>query len=283
MPVIGKILAPVDFSEPSRFAAVYAAALARDARAELILLHALPSLDSEFSFLPHAEGRLKELSSQRAANVRRKTERFLVGDLEGLTVRRVVAEGDPAEQIVQYAYAQKVSLIVIPTRGYGPVRRFLLGSVASKVLHDADCPVLTGVHMGDPKALASAVPVKHILCAVDLGPQTEHVLEWASGMATTFSARITVVHAVPPLEPQWREPLMATAMQDLTGHVERFAAGADLLVDAGDPQKVVAAAAARLEANLVAIGRGVDNGIIGRLRAHAYAIIRDSPCPVVSV
>jgi len=36
---------------------------------------------------------------------------------------------------------------MMPTHGLGGFRRFLLGSVTAKVLHDADCPVWTGVHL----------------------------------------------------------------------------------------------------------------------------------------
>jgi nucleotide-binding universal stress UspA family protein len=39
----------------------------------------------------------------------------------------------------------------------------------------------------------------------------------------------------------------------------------------------------RLEADLVVIGRGASSGMLGRLRTNAYSIIRQSPCPVVSV
>jgi hypothetical protein len=47
--------------------------------------------------------------------------------------------------------------------------------------------------------------------------------------------------------------------------------------------KVVCAAAERLSAGLLVIGRGSASGGFGRLRTHAYALIRQSPCPVVSV
>jgi hypothetical protein len=64
-----------------------------------------------------------------------------------MEAKRVVLEGDPARQIVDYAHEEKVDLIVMPTHGYGPFRQFILGSITAKVLHDADCPVWTGVHL----------------------------------------------------------------------------------------------------------------------------------------
>jgi nucleotide-binding universal stress UspA family protein len=41
--------------------------------------------------------------------------------------------------------------------------------------------------------------------------------------------------------------------------------------------------AERVGAGLIVIGRGVHTGVLGRLRAHAYEIIRNAPCPVLSV
>jgi K+-sensing histidine kinase KdpD len=50
-----------------------------------------------------------------------------------------VLVGSPADAISRYATEQRAHLIVMGTHGYGPVRRLLLGSVASR----ASCPVLT--------------------------------------------------------------------------------------------------------------------------------------------
>ncbi|MGA8595805.1 MAG: universal stress protein [Bryobacteraceae bacterium] len=48
------------------------------------------------------------------------------------------SRGDPAAAIVKCAQAEQVDLIMMPTHGYGPYRKFLLGSVTAKVLHDSD-------------------------------------------------------------------------------------------------------------------------------------------------
>jgi nucleotide-binding universal stress UspA family protein len=37
------------------------------------------------------------------------------------------------------------------------------------------------------------------------------------------------------------------------------------------------------DADVLVIGRSRDTGVLGRLRTHAYALIRESPCPVISV
>jgi nucleotide-binding universal stress UspA family protein len=54
-------------------------------------------------------------------------------------------------------------------------------------------------------------------------------------------------------------------------------------VEAGDVSKVVAHLAGELKADLLVIGRKSEAGVLGRLEMTAYSIIRQSPCPVVSV
>jgi hypothetical protein len=69
--------------------------------------------------------------------------------------------------------------MVIPTHGYGILRRYLIGAVAAKVLDDVACPVLTGVHV-ETQVLRPSVNLANIVCAVDLGSQSQNTLVWAS-------------------------------------------------------------------------------------------------------
>jgi nucleotide-binding universal stress UspA family protein len=202
----------------------------------------------------------------------------------------VLVEGDPARKIVEYAHAERVNLIALPTHGYGPFRRFILGSVTAKVLHDADCPVLTGVHMERP---ASGEPVRFrtIVCAVDLGPQSKKALCWASQMATEFGAKLAVVHAIPHIESKPGEyfdrelaaELARGGREELEKLTSEVGATAEIHVAGGDAPQVVCRAAQEFHGDLMVIGRGSAAGLFGRLRTNAYAIIRGSPCAVASV
>ena len=62
-----------------------------------------------------------------------------------------------------------------------------------------------------------------------------------------------------------------------------FGAQPEILIEDGDAPRVVCAAAQRIGADVLVIGRGSAAGMFGRLRTNAYAIIRQSPCPVISV
>jgi nucleotide-binding universal stress UspA family protein len=285
-----RILLPIDFSERCLGATRYAEALAAHFDSEIVLAHVLEPLRYSAATLEAGTAATGELMLELRAQAEEQLESYTCAGLEGARLRRVLLEGDPAGRIVSYARDQAVSLIVMPTHGYGPFRRFILGSVTAKVLHDAGCPVLTGVHMEAAPPLES-IAFRSIVCAVDLGPESRKTLCWAVRMAAEFSARLTLVHAVPCIESRPGEyfdrelaaDVANGARQELEKLRDEMHASGEVIVAGGDAPKVVCSAAQRTGADLLVIARGSAAGISGRLRTNAYAIIRGSPCAVVSV
>ncbi len=286
-----RIIAPVDFSERSPGAARYAGRLACHFHSELTLLHVFGSNAYELGAYEFTSPVSGALYTEQRSRAEKLLDNFLPGELRNMNVRRVVLTGDPAGEIVEFAHSERASLIVIPTHGYGPFRRFILGSVAAKILHDADCPVFTGIHIpdappDDPRSF------RRILCAVDFCPQSEKALKWASDFASEFHAQLTVAHITPSLEgrfgeyfdPDWRGCLAQSAREKLQAMLKSVGTHADILVTDGNSiPSAVSSAALQLEADLVVIGRGSSSGLLGRLRTNAYSIIRQAPCPVVSI
>jgi nucleotide-binding universal stress UspA family protein len=286
-----RLLVPVDFSERSAAAARYAKTFGSHFHSQMTLLHVLPPAHYPAVPLMEAGATMRDaLFAARASEVQKELDSFLAEEFPDTDVTRIVLEGDPAPTIVDYAHSEKVDLIAMPTHGYGPFRRFLLGSVAAKVLHDADCPVLTGVHLEEAPP-ADSIHSGEILCAVGLGPQSGGVLAWAARAAGEFDARLTLVHAIPRLEayngeyfdPNWRTLLANIAAEQIEKLQQSVGTRAEVFIEDGDIARVVRCAALRRRAALLVIGRGSAEGIIGRLRTHSYAILRESPCPVVSV
>lgn len=282
-----KILLPVDFSERTPGAARYARTLALHFHSEVTALHALTPPRYDFGAMELGGPVLQDLYANRAAQVERDLAAFLGAALAGVNARWRVIEGDPAHVIVDFAHDEKASLIVLPTHGYGPFRRFILGSTTAKVLHDADCPVWTGVHMEEAPA-PEAMHFRQVLCAIDLGAQSCRALEWAAYFGAEFGSRLTVLHVTSAggggeAREDWRPRLESEIRQEIQTLQERLAIQADVQVEAGDAPHVICAAARRMAADLLVIGRGSAAGVFGRLRTNAYAIIRQSPCPVVSV
>ena len=285
---LSKILLPVDFSERSAGAARYAIPLAAHFHSELILLHVLTPPQLEFGALDISGSMLAELYRTRSEQAVRELDAFLAPELEGIAVRRLILEGDPSVKIVEQAHELSAGLILMPTHGYGPFRRFILGSNTAKVLHDADCPVWTCVHLEESQSGGSHPP-REILCAVDLGAQSSQTLCWAALLARDLGAHLSLVHvtaspgSTDASAAEWHQNLRSTAELELRRLREFVNADADLLVESGEAPHAICSAAARIPADLLVIGRGSAAGVFGRLRTNAYAIIRQSPCPVVSV
>ncbi len=285
-----KVILPVDFSARSAGAARYARAIAAHCDCSVTLLHVLAPPHYEFSALEVGGAVLNELFAARAAQARKDLDAFLAEELAGLRIERILLEGDPARKIVEYAHQERNRLIVMPTHGYGPFRRFILGSVTAKVLHDADCPILTGVHL-EQAPPPEEIAFRTVLLALDLGPQSKVAIEWAARFAGAFNARLLVTYVIPCLEAQpgeyfhqeWRTHMEQQSRNRIEELLGECGASGEICLESGDPPQAICGLAARTKSDLLVIGRGSAAGIFGRLRTHAYSIIRQSPCPVVSV
>ena len=288
---LAKILLPTDFSPLSKTAAQEAGMLARRLHSEVTLLHVNNGVSPAHSTA--LEARVGSSSSsapvdQRTAAARAELNAFTIKELEGIPVKRLICSGDPAKVIIEYAHTEHIDLIFIPTRGRSLFRQFLLGSVTAKVLHDAECAVWTGAHL-EQQAVLDPTAVRHVICAVDFGPQSAKALHWAADFAGEFGAQLTVVHAVfPTVLPerymfQWHEEAYTEARDRLHALLTQAGVCADTLVVRGDTPKALCAAVQQKEGALLVIGRRPVPGKKGRLGSDAYGIICHSPCPVVSI
>jgi nucleotide-binding universal stress UspA family protein len=292
MPKLSRILVPVEFSPRCRGAVQYAEALSCHFHCEIVLLHVvIPPLANFSSFeamaYTCADDLSREIAQQRTADL----EAFSCTAPADAKVRRVVLEGDPTRSIVEFASSEHCDLIVMPTHGYGPFRRFLLGSVTAKVLHDAICPVWTGPHM-ERAPNYSSVHFHNVVCAIDLGLHSRAVLRWAAEFARECGARLSIVHAIPSsatrlggfyFDPDWRTQLTRTAVEHIGFLRREMEIEASVAIEAGEPPLVVTTAAEATSADLLAIGRGSTPRAHGHLPTNAYAIVRQSTCPVVTI
>ena len=206
-------------------------------------------------------------------------------------MRRLVYEGDPESQIAAFAQGERVELVVMPTHGYGVLRRYLIGSVTAKVLHDVNCPVLTGVHM-EYEARSAHVRFSNMVCALDLNSRSRETLAWASKLATDFAAKLHVVHVVPSPSPGLYAAFSSSLQQEIEERaredirklqIELAADSVSICIQEGDVARQVCSFTHSIGAELLIIGRGAQGDKIERLRTNAYAIIRQAPCPVFSV
>jgi nucleotide-binding universal stress UspA family protein len=284
-----RILFPVDLSDASKATAPFVRAMAEHFQSEIIALHALRMPASMYA-VPDASG-LDVLAQLDAIRQERQAEfeSFLAEAFPDLAVRRELIEGDPASVIVSYARENRVDLIMMPTHGHGRMRQFLLGSVTAKVLHDSCIPVWTEGHATEPGSHPAGC-YGHILCAVDADTNDIPVIQWAAEFARKEHADLRLIHAVEGAKSKSaesdspvRQELFELAHHGMEKLQKSAATAFEVTLRGGTPENVIQDAVQDLEADLIVIGRGGIRGALGRLRSHAASILRQSPCPVISV
>ena len=135
-----RVLLPLDGSAVAEEALPHAVAQAERFGAELILLRVVEPF-------PYVRG----LSHANLVQIREQTQEWAREYLDGLakiprqqgiSVQKATVEGQANAAILQFAEANQVDLIVICTRGRSGVSRWLMGSVADRVVRGASIPVL---------------------------------------------------------------------------------------------------------------------------------------------
>jgi nucleotide-binding universal stress UspA family protein len=128
------ILHPTDFSELSDNAFRLACCLAEDYHAPLHVLHVATTFEaykSEMVFKKHSEQYLAK-----------DWEKLGEYQWPGVEIRRLLEEGEPAEQIIRASHAVRCDFIVMGSHGRSGLPRLLLGSVAEHVLREATCQLI---------------------------------------------------------------------------------------------------------------------------------------------
>jgi nucleotide-binding universal stress UspA family protein len=141
---IRRILHPTDFSTASSAAYKRAVDMAKANRAELLLVHVLaPAIPmmadgylspKVYEDMEHAS---RAYGQKHLAALVRKAKQA------GVRVKGLLLEGIPHERVAGAARSKKADLLVIGTHGRTGFAKLFLGSVASRILAVAPCPVLT--------------------------------------------------------------------------------------------------------------------------------------------
>lgn len=161
-----RILVPLDGSALSEEALASALEIARQTKATILLLHALFAPVNEgmrllFDSQEEVDEMLEQWRSDGQAYLEEVAERVRA---KGIDVRILLAEGMPDEVIENEVAREHVDMIVMCTHGRTGLRRWVYGSVANKVLHAVDCPLLLVRAKGDaPPQNGKRVTEAHIV------------------------------------------------------------------------------------------------------------------------
>ncbi|MBM3766480.1 MAG: universal stress protein [Acidobacteria bacterium] len=278
---IKKILVPTDFSSQSSMVAAHARVLALQSGAEVVVAHCMRPFHLAVEGVDVPAHVVTEWYAEQKPRIEKQLAEFANIYFKDMKVRTVFAEGEPAGEIIEVAKREEADLIMISTHGYGAFRRFLLGSIAAKILHDSPVPVLTSTHVDAPASATEQI--RTIVVAVDLSPRSPLVIANAAALAREFGAKLHVVHATPDegdgaaryLDHAWRDEIARKVAIEIETYIRQGHAEADTVhVISGKTEEVVKQVAGEVEADLV---------VIGCHHSHGYNIVRTSPAPVLSL
>lgn len=296
MSQIRRILCPIDFSDFSRCALDLAFALAVRSGAEITALHvtaaslpptaAFPQVPPLFPLDPTVLERLRAELACFVAPSR----------TPDIPLRTVVTEGSPVAEIIREAEELEADVIVMGTHGIGGFERWVLGSVAEKVLRKAPCPVMTVT-----KARPEAFPIDPgrfgaVVCALDLSDGSKRTLAHAASLAQESGAHLILLHVLEDV-PQEQAAVLQAGLdlaayraqrcQQARERLRTLAEGIcvhEEIVSVGSPHREILRFAEERRAGLVVVG------VHGRRMLHflhfgstAHHVVRGAGCPVLTV
>lgn len=206
---LAKILLATDGSPDAALAARAAVDLSNTMGSELYVTHAWQLV---MSYVPYPAGGtdLYEVYERRARELLDKQ----VNEIEvlgGTVAGSHVVMNSPIDGILDLCEELEPGLVVLGSRGLGPVRRILVGSVSEGVVHHASCPVLV-VRGGQ-----EAWPPRRIVIGDDGSDDAKGAAKLAARIGGLFDAKGVLVQAYPkPLETieDWVEPNLRKLHED---------------------------------------------------------------------
>lgn len=301
MSAISRILCAIDFSDHARHALDYAVALARRHEATMVALYVHP-LATPVLVGPYLGSETVvplSLSVEERAKVLGALGEIVTGAQEtGVHIDTRVDEAFVVPRaILERAETDRVDLIVLGTHGRSGFERWVLGSVAERVLRTSKVPVLTV----PPRATGADAPeagsFQRIVCPVDFGVMSGRALEMAASLAAPTRAALTVVHIVDLTvdasdtgqgeATEYRRTRFDRGRQELLemipDHIRQRHAVTELVL-VGRPYREIVRLADEQQADLIVMGvqgRGAaDLLFFGSTANH---VVRQAACPVLTV
>jgi nucleotide-binding universal stress UspA family protein len=226
----------------------------------------------------------------------RYLEKIEEGLLEkGVVARSRVASGPAAATLSRLADEEDADLIVMSTHGRAGFSRWVMGSVADKLLHITTRPLLL-VHAAEDATVTRPPRLDRILVPLDGSAHSESVLPFVEDLAGQLHASLVLQQAVlpvtlfageyiPPTE-SLQEP--AASAHEYLGRIaarERsLGIKAEVEVDVGGTADAILRAAERSHADMIALStHGWSGPMRWVLGSVADAVVRHSPLPVLVI
>jgi len=281
---IHNVLIATDFSSCSDLALSFGLELAHGYQANAYVVSVLES-DQLMIAGPEAYVAAKDAAHRDLLELKQQL-RKKHSYLEGEDYQLFLLEGDVAQAVLDFAQQKEIDVIVVGTHGRSGLGRALMGSVAERIFRHSPVPVLTlGPHL---QRITGAGTPKNILVPVDFTPASERAARYAAAIAREHNATLTLLHVVErwPAQEVDRARVMRELREKVQDIVREGAQGlrCNYRVEVGRVVETVLYTANGIEADLLVMGVRPRTGLLNRLMwPHAYEIVREAACPVLTV
>ncbi len=195
------LLLATDGSQDAVLAARTATDLSNRSGAELNVVHVGRSISTHVqpTIAPERFSLLFAGEAQKLLDEQVESIKYTGGKVSGVHLKL----GNPSDEILELAEDLEADLIIMGSRGLGPVDRLVVGSVSEAVVHRAVRPVLV-VRGGE-----DAWPPSSIVVGEDSSPEAERAAEISAGLGKLLGADVLLVRAYPDLSALPGDPTVA--------------------------------------------------------------------------
>lgn len=282
------ILVATDLNDLQRLMP-YAIEQASETGARLILMHVLAAsaaMGMDAAGMPYNDttGVVESIEKEMLAWSER-------AQLKGVLCEAVVREGNPTQQVIAAIRQFEADRVILGTRSRSKIGKLLIGSVAEQVLRSVNIPVMT---VGPEAHLADALGERNrvVLHATTLRETSRPSAALACSIAVSLSARLVLLHVLPPADEMKRDGLMtgldSLAMHELRKLANETGAGCCSAVEPvvihGNPSIEILSESVERRANLIVLGATHRSAFENMTRDRIiYRVLAHARCPVLTL
>ena len=288
------VLCPVDFSDASRGALRYAAALAEHFGVSLSVLTVDDPLLAEAAAATWGKGWMSAQTTQQLGAFVKETLAPEQPELADL--RLLSATGKPAAEILRAAAEQEADVIVMSSHGATGVQKLLSGTTTERVLRETSIPVVvTPATDAGPRTLDELrTAIRTVLVPVDLTWVTDMQVQVARGLAEALNASMVLAHV---LEPMTAQPALRGLVAGIDSDRRNRSSGdlsrlkhslplrlrPEIVLGYGDPSEEIARIARERQAGAVVIGLHSAGASGPRMGSVTYRVLCQVPALIVAL
>jgi len=269
-----RILVPLDGSELAEVALPYAEELAGKLGSEIILIHAAESPGKGQD--EALQSYLKRMVNATAQNAMKHVSKLGAHEVK---VRSQILVGDAAEALIDFAEKEAVELIVMATHGRTGIRRWALGSVATKMVTASNRPMVLIRAKGTRPDVREQGAVRKTLVPLDGSQTGEAIIPYVRELASKLKGEVVLFQTIQPLynvvvtvegaiyvpyTPEEMKSMVTTAegyLQKVSGSLSRQGVEATSKVTIGSAADEIIRFADETHADLVAMSTHGRSGI----------------------